>query len=257
MTSVRDIYSFIDSFAPFSSQMEFDNSGLQTGDFTQAVHSAMVCLDATPSVIEQAARAKCDLVIAHHPVLFHARRQLLSHDPAWLLARHNIACVASHTPLDICPGGVNDLLAQRLFPGKITRLNELIRLCTLSKPMSAAALAGHVSRRLNAPVRCCDAGRPIETVAICGGLGCKFIGEVIGQADAQGPDAQGVPDAFLTGDADHHAFLEAAQQGLTLLAAGHFETEIHIVPALAEKLRAAFPNLEWHIADEYGVIHYA
>ncbi|MCL2494818.1 MAG: Nif3-like dinuclear metal center hexameric protein [Oscillospiraceae bacterium] len=250
MTSVRDIYSFIDSFAPFASQMDFDNSGLQTGDFAMPVERAMVCLDATPAVIEQAARAKCGLLITHHPVLFHARRQLLSDDPAWLLARRGMACIASHTPLDIW--SVNDLLAQRLFPGRVTRLNELIRVCTLSQPMDAATLAAHAARRLNAQVRYCDAGRPIAAVAVCGGLGCKLIGEVIGRAGEEG-----VPDAFLTGDAGHHDFLDAARHGLTLLAAGHFETEIHIVPALAEKLRAAFPAVEWLIPNEYGVINYA
>ena len=246
MTSVRDIYDFLDAFAPFASQMDFDNSGLQAGDFAMPVERAMVCLDATPQVIGQAVQARCDLVVAHHPVLFHARRQLLSDDPAWLLARRGMACIASHTPLDACPGGVNDLLAARLGLGDVTRLNDLIRLCTLSKPLTAKALADHVSQRLHGRVRYCDAGKPITTIAVCGGEGCHFLSEIEGHAGA-----------FITGDAGHHDFLDAARHGLTLLAAGHFETEIHIVPALAEKLRAAFPCVEWHVANEYGAINYA
>jgi len=246
MTSVRDIYDFLDAFAPFASQMDFDNSGLQAGDFSLIVNDAMVCLDVTPAVVAQAARARCGLVIAHHPVLFHARRQLLSGDPAWLLARHGLACIASHTPLDACPGGVNDLLAQRLSLGEVTRLNELIRLVTLPEPLTAKALTDHISQKLNTPVRYCDAGNPISTIALCGGEGCHFLDEIYDHADA-----------FLTGDAGHHDFLDAAQHGLTLLAAGHFETEIHVIPALAEKLRAAFPSVEWHVANEYGAIQYA
>jgi len=246
MTSVRDIYDFLDALAPFESQMEFDNSGLQCGDFALAVKGAMLCLDATPGVIEQAAQARCGLIVAHHPVLFHARRQLLSNDPAWLLARHGLACIASHTPLDCCKGGVNDLLAERLGFGNPARLNGLIRLIALPEPLAAKALAGYVSQKLSAPVRFIDAGRPISAVALCGGLGSHFLDDVHGHADA-----------FLTGDADHHNFLGAAQNGLTLLAAGHFETEIQIVPALAEKLRAAFPAVRWHVAEESGVIHHA
>ena len=246
MTSVRDIYDFLDALAPFTSQMEFDNSGLQCGDFQSAVQQGLVCLDVTPAVIEQAVQANCDLVIAHHPVLFHARKQLLSRDPAWLLARHGLACIASHTPLDCCEGGVNDLLAERLSLGQTTRLNDLLRLITLPEPLTAKALAAHVSQKLSAPVRYIDAGSPISSVAICGGEGCHFLGDIYGHAQA-----------FLTGDADHHNFLDAAQNGLTLLAAGHFETEIQVIPALAEKLRAAFPFVQWHIANENGAIQYA
>jgi len=245
MTSVRDIYDFLDSFAPFASQAD-DNSGLQCGDFGMPVERAMVCLDVTPQVIDQSARASCELVIAHHQVMFHARKQLLSDDPAWLLARRGMACIASHAPLDCCAGGVNDLLAERLGFDKVTRMNDFIRLVTLSKPLTAKALADHVSQKLGTRVRYCDAGKPISAVALCGGGGCHFLGELYGYADA-----------FLTGDAGHHDFLDAARHGLTLLAAGHFETEIHIVPALTDKLRAAFPSVEWHIADEYGAIKYA
>jgi len=246
MTSVRDIYDFLDSFAPFASQMPFDNSGLQCGEFAWPVASAMVCLDVTPQVIGQAARAGCNMIVSHHPVLFHARKQLLGSDPAWLLARHGMACIASHTPLDCCQGGVNDLLAQALGLGEITRLGDLIRICALRNPLSAKALADLAAQRLNARVRFRDAGKPIARVAICGGLGCHFLGEAYGNADA-----------FLTGDADHHDFLDAAQNGLTLVAAGHYETEIPIVPALAERLRAAFPAARWHIPAEEGAIQYA
>jgi dinuclear metal center YbgI/SA1388 family protein len=246
MTSVRDIYDFLDHFAPFASQMEFDNSGLQCGGFACAVERAMVCLDVTPRVVAQAALARCELLVAHHPVLFRARKQLLGSDPAWLLARHGISCIASHTPLDCCAGGVNDLLAQLLDLGEPALLTPLIRLCTLPEPLAAKALADLVSRKLNTPVRYCGAEKPIATVAICAGEGCHFLEEAYGRAGA-----------FLTGDAGHHDFLDAAQHGLALLAAGHYETEIPVVPALAERLRAAFPAVAWHIADEHGVIRHA
>jgi len=232
--------------------MEFDNSGLQCGDFDTFVRQGLVCLDVTPEVIAQAARLQCELIVAHHPVLFRARKQLLSHDPAWLLARHGIACIASHTPLDCCAGGVNDLLAEALDLSEPAPLTPLIRLCSISEPLSAKVFAELVSQKLGAPVRYRDAGAPIRKIAICGGEGCHFLEEAYGRADAEG-----VPDAFLTGDAGHHDFLDAAQHGLTLLAAGHYETEILIVPALAEKLRAAFPSVIWHIANEYGGLQYA
>jgi dinuclear metal center YbgI/SA1388 family protein len=245
MTSIRDIFNFLDKIAPFDSQAD-DNSGLQIGDFASAVERAMVCLDATPQVIAQAAGLRCNLVVAHHQVIFHARKQLLSSDPAWLLARHGIACIASHAPLDCCPGGVNDLLVRRLGLGEAERWNDFIRLINLPESITTKALADLVAQKLGAHVRYCDAGKPITRAAICGGGGCHFLDELYGHADA-----------YVTGDAGHHNFVEAAQHGLSLLAAGHFETEIQIVPALTERLRAAFPDVKWHAAEEHGVLCHA
>ena len=244
MIFVRDIYDWLDRLTPFDTQLEIDNSGLQTGDLSQRVTRAMVCLDVTPETVSQAAAAGCELLVAHHPVLFNARKMILCGDPAWQLARHNISCIASHTPLDICTGGVNDVLARLLNLGETTQLDKLIRLITLPKPLTAKELAQAVASRLQAQVRYNDAGKVIKTVAVCGGAGCHFMEDVYGQADA-----------FLTGDAGHHDFLDAAQHGLALVAAGHFETEHPMIPVLTDMLRADFPTVAWHIAQEAGICH--
>ena len=241
MISVRDIYNFLDRLAPFGTQMEGDNSGLQVGDFSQEVRRGMLCLDITPQVISQAVQANCDVIIAHHPVLFHARKQFLSHDPAWMLARHGIAAIASHTPLDRCPGGVSDTLALRLgFSPQPS--DALFRLCKLPKALTASALAAQVKQRLEVPVRYCDGGQKISVVAICGGSGGGFLEESYGHAQA-----------YVTGEVKHSDFLEAQRHGISLVAAGHFETEVLIVPVLAAWLREAFPAIAWHSAKENGV----
>lgn len=245
MIFVGDVYDFLDSRASFSSQMEFDNSGLQTGSLSQELRRGMVCLDVTKEVIAQAEQAGCELIVAHHPVLFRPRRQLRSDDPAWLLARHNISCIASHTPLDACEGGVNDVLAAQLGLGETERLGPFARLCKLEKPLTAKDLAALAAEKLGAMTRCCDAGRLIRRLAVSSGSGCHILGEI-----------DGLADALLTGDADHHAFLEAAQQGLSLVAAGHFETEILMIPVLIQWLREAFPAIAWLAAKEWNVIHY-
>ncbi|MDR0530484.1 MAG: Nif3-like dinuclear metal center hexameric protein [Oscillospiraceae bacterium] len=245
MTTVGDIYRFLDGWAPFATQMGFDNAGLQVGSMGDAVGSALVCLDVMPQTIAQAAHAGCQLVVSHHPVLFRARKQLPAHDPAWLLARHGIAALACHTNLDIAPGGVNDVLAARLELPVVEALPCGVRLCAIA-PTAAQELARRVGVSLRAHVRYCDAGKPIATVAVCGGSGWDLMEEIYGRADA-----------YLTGDADHHNFLEAAQRGLSLLAAGHYETEIPMIPVLAQRLRAAFPEISWQEASELGGILHA
>jgi len=241
MTTVHNIYDFLDRRAPFSTQMEGDNSGLQVGDIAQQVTHGMVCLDCTADVIAQAAQLSCTLIIAHHPVMFHPRRQLQSHDPAWLLARHGISCIATHTPLDRCPGGVSDTFAHALgFTPQPS--NELHRLCELSAQLSASELVALVRKQLGVPVQSIDGKQPIKTVAVAGGA--AFSPELLTRAQA-----------IITGEAKHSDFLLAKQHGISLITAGHFATEVLIVPVLAIWLREQFPQIQWYIAQEEGPIY--
>lgn len=71
MCTVGDIYNYIDKFAPFESCAEWDNVGLLVGDKSKAVKRAAVALDITPHNVMKAAEAGCNLIISHHPVIFH------------------------------------------------------------------------------------------------------------------------------------------------------------------------------------------
>jgi len=241
MTTVRNIYDYLDQRAPFSTQVEGDNSGLQVGNFAQQVTRGMLCLDCTPEVIAQAAQLGCELILAHHPVMFHPRRELVSHDPAWLLARQGISCIAAHTPLDACAGGVSDTLARALGLEPKSS-SELHRLCDLPAEMTATELAQLVKSQLGVPVQYCDGGQPIDTVAIAGGSG--FWPPLLKQAQA-----------IITGEAKHSDFLLAKQHGVSLVTAGHFATEVLIVPVLAAWLRKDYPQIQWHITQERGPIY--
>ena len=119
MLTVRDVHGFLDGIAPFSSQMSFDNSGLMVGDLRDAVRHIGVCLDITPQTVELAAEEQIDLLVAHHPVLFKPRRQLLTSDPAYMLVRQGIAAICTHTCWDIAAGGVNDVLAKLFYLSRV------------------------------------------------------------------------------------------------------------------------------------------
>jgi len=232
MTTVRDIYDFLDCLAPFSTQAEWDNSGLILGSFTRAVRSAAVCLD-IPGELSEA-----DLVISHHPVIFQARKRFTNPmDPAVNLLRRDIAAIAFHTNYDACPGGVNDILAARLGLNDIEALPNGVRIGSI-EPASPQNYAKFASQALNAGVRYRAVANVIKKVAVCGGSGCSLLSEACGKADA-----------FVTGDAGHHDFLEAALNGVSLIAAGHYRTEIIAMPPLLERLRAAFPAVRWDYLD--------
>lgn len=70
MVIIKDVTGFLESIAPIAYQESYDNSGLITGDPDTPVSGIMVCLDSTEEVVEDAIRNKCNLIIAHHPIIF-------------------------------------------------------------------------------------------------------------------------------------------------------------------------------------------
>ena len=240
MVTVQDVYDFLDTLAPFSSQLSFDNSGLLVGDADAAVRHIGVCLDITPATIGQAADKAVDLMVSHHPVLFKPRKKLVASDPAYLLVRHGIHAVCTHTCFDSAAGGVNDVLCDLLSLSRVEAVTlpsipvPMVRVGFLPEKLCASDLAETAAETLSAHVRWCDGGKPIETLAVCGGAGGDLVADVA---------SLGI-DALLTGDADYHDFLDAEQLGLTLIAAGHFETENPAMPALCRALRERFPQTE-------------
>lgn len=115
---IKDITSALEAWAPRSLQEDYDNSGLQVGDPEAEVKSALVCLDCTEAVVEEAARSGCGLIISHHPVIFRGLKSLSGkgYVERTLLAaiKHGIALYAIHTNLDNVISGVNAEVAQRL-----------------------------------------------------------------------------------------------------------------------------------------------
>lgn len=231
MAKVKDFYGYLNSIAPFETQEDWDNSGMLVGDMNAEVKKVAVVLDITHEEIKKAKAIGADLIISHHPVIFNPIKSVTRGSVPYELVASSINALCCHTPLDIADGGTNDSLAE-LLGIEVTRTeNPILRLGTV-EPTTAENLAGKIAKTLNTKVRYADAGRKIEKIAICTGAGCSLI------------EAAGEIDAFITGDASHHNFLDCIQAGITLIAAGHYETEIVVVPVLVKKLQTQFPDIE-------------
>ena len=115
---IKELTAALEAWAPRSLQEDYDNCGLQVGDPESVVSGALVCLDCTEQVVEEAARLGCGLIITHHPVIFRGLKSLSGggHVERTLLAavRHGIALYAFHTSLDNVLDGVNGEIASRL-----------------------------------------------------------------------------------------------------------------------------------------------
>lgn len=236
---VSDVFSFLDELAPFSYAMDFDNSGLLIGDPSQPVQKILVALDCTPSVIRAAEESGAQLIVTHHPVIFDPIKSVTAGSIPYRLASAGISVICAHTNLDLARDGVNDHLAHRLGLGCLEGLTPIActgrdktpvteylgRISFLPSPMEPWDFARFVKERLGASVRFTPGCRPVRRVAVCGGAGADCLSDAI-QAGA---------DALVTSEVKHHIFLLAAQQGITLVDAGHFHTEDVVVEPLAQR----------------------
>ena len=114
MTTVKNIYDYINSIAPYDTQEEWDNSGHLVGDFRKEVKKAVLALDATKAVCAFSADIGADLVITHHPVIFGGIKSVKSDTAVYSLASSGIAHLCAHTNFDLANGGINDNLAEIL-----------------------------------------------------------------------------------------------------------------------------------------------
>lgn len=114
----QTIIQLMERIAPKSLAMEGDPIGLQLGTADKSVSRVLVALDVTDEVVEEAIRAKAEMIIAHHAILYRPARHLRTDLPAGKLfqklLKHDIAVYVAHTNLDVAEGGVNDVLAEAL-----------------------------------------------------------------------------------------------------------------------------------------------
>ena len=242
MTTVREIESFLYSWAPRELAESWDNVGLLVGDPEAAVERVLVALDITPQVAEEALERGCQLIVAHHPVMncaWHPVQTVRADDrqgrTLTALLRGGVAAICMHTNLDAAKGGVNDILAEKLGLTQPEMLTEekIGRIGTLKCEIPLVEFTHSVIELLRCNgLRYVDAGRPVHRVAVGGGAcGCY-----IPQAIAAGCDT------FVTSDLKYNDFLDT--EGLNLIDAGHFPTENVVCPALRDRLAEAFPAVD-------------
>ncbi len=239
--TVKELYDMIDRIAPFSTQMEGDNSGFLVGSAAQEVTGILFALDVTEPVIEEAAALGAQLIVTHHPLMFDPLRTLTDDDyEARLirrLAREDISLIAAHTCLDRAPGGVNDTLAELCGLTEVTG-KGFFRCGLLPAPLSAWEYAEQLKAALRTEVRLMGPGDAvIRKVGLCSGSG-----------GSEWPAAAETGcDAFVSGEIKHHFGLAMAGSGIVGLECGHFATEEPGIRALASALQKALNTIECNV----------
>lgn len=236
MNRVVDIFNSIDREAPFSSAMSFDNVGLQLGDKEQPVHRVLLALDVTEAVLTEALELGADLIIVHHPVIYHPLRSVTADSITYRLIESRIPVIAAHTNLDLSETiGVNRALADCLGIEALQKTESGYFTGRLPEAMGARAFGQRMKEWLGAAaVSVSQPEKAIQTVALCSGAGGEFIYEL----------AQGT-DALITGEARHDEWIEARRRGISLLAAGHYDTEKPFGPLLKQYLEGMHKGVEF------------
>lgn len=245
MPTVSEIYNFIDTLAPFRIQDSFDNSGLCVGciDDPAEIKKVLLSLDATVDVVEEAKRLDCQLILTHHPVIFNAVKHLDLTFPYARALAAGIFCIGVHTCLDSAEYSVSDMMVDALGFKNLHIIPEINRVDPLTgRPVGYGAMAECLAMSPNAlsalarktfgsaALRYVDGGRIITKVS-CGSGACSSI---LSRAYSLGAQA------VITADVKLDVFLEASRLGMTLIDAGHYETEAIALPYLAKKLSEKF-----------------
>lgn len=242
-----DVMKILETLSPKNFAENWDNVGLLVGRKEKTVHKVMLALDATDDVVEQAVLQQVDMLITHHPLLFSGIKKITEDDfigrRLIKLIKNDICYYAMHTNFDVM--GMADAAAdamklQDCEALEVTYEDEIAkegigRIGKLSHEMSVEECAAFCKEVFEIDsIRVY--GEPdamLETAAIVPGSGKDYIETALNKG----------ADVYITGDIGHHHGLDAMEQGLVIMDAGHYGIEKIFVPYLAEFFASQMPEL--------------
>jgi len=227
---IRQVTSFLESIAPLKYQESYDNCGLIIGDSNSEVKGALITLDCTEDIIDEAIDTGCNLVIAHHPIVFSGLKKFNGSNyiqrTVIKAIKNNIAIYAIHTNLDNVHNGVSAKIAEKLGLEncKILLLKE-----GLNTDLVGSGIIGELNvsvdvllflknLKLNMQTDCVRhttlVSQQIKRVAVCGGSGSFLLKNAIAAK----------ADVFISADFKYHEFFDAENK-IVIADIGHYESE--------------------------------
>lgn len=244
----KEIIRVIEAAYPREAALDFDNVGLLAGRSEKEVNRVYIALDATDAVIDRAVRAGADMLITHHPLIFSPLKKVTDENfisrRIVKLIQNDISYYAMHTNYDVL--GMAELSEKILGIRDtevldITRENGGIpegigRIGSLEQPVTLEECCVYIKHKLNLGSLKVfgDMDAKVSRLAISPGSGKSAIGAAI---------AKGA-DVLVTGDIGHHEGLDAVEQGLLVIDAGHYGTEYIFIDDMKRFLEDKLPVLQ-------------
>lgn len=249
---IKDVVQTLESFAPLPLQESYDNAGLQIG-ITEAedLTGVLLCLDVTEDVIYEAVQKGCNLIVSHHPLLFHGLKCIADETMVQRCVRialkEGIAIYSAHTNLDNVEGGVNWEIAQRLgimdckplLTGQPLRNGKVSGsglIGTLPMPTKARPFLRKVKKLFDVESLSANRFRPdmkVQRIALCGGAGDFLLEKAMRQG----------ADVFLTGEMHYHQYF-GLEDRIAIGVLGHYESEQYTIPLMHKILKSVHPGLK-------------
>ena len=239
----KNIITHLEKDFPASLAYDWDNVGLQVGDINQDIQSVLITLDVTLEVINEAIMMDANMIVAHHPMIFHPLKQILttklSGKMIEMLIKHDIVLYIMHTNYDISNKGMNKMLAEKLdltnqkvieFTTEEEGLGRIgdVKETTLQEIISRVKTAFDVNH-----VRAIgELHQKVKKIAIVGGSGSSIIEQAVALK----------ADLLITGDIGYHNALDMKSAGLLGIDPGH-HIEVAFVDALHNILTEEFDEL--------------
>jgi len=250
---IQDVLSALEQFAPLPLQESWDNAGLQVGLTEAEVSGALLCLDVTEAVVDEALEKGCNLIVSHHPLLFRGLKTISDLTDVQRTVRkavkNDVAVVSMHTNMDNAQGGVNFKMAEKLgltdvqfmapkTVDGVTCGSGIIG--QLAEPLAAEAFVAKVKQAFG--VACAMTNqlleRPVSRVALCGGAGDFLLDEAV-KAGA---------DAFITGEMHYHQYFGYEQQ-IQICVIGHYQSEQYTTEVFRDIINERCPGIRTEIAE--------
>lgn len=243
---LKEIIDFLESHAPLHYQEAYDNSGLIIGDMESEISGALICLDVTDAVLQEAVDAGYNLIISHHPMIFGGIKSLISANYTQRLVRSAILMQMNiysiHTNLDnLVNEGVNARIGQQLLLIHARPLRVGIH--SKEEPAKGIGLIGELPRAMQSAEFLSFLKDRMQTDCVRYTLPVR---EPIQQPRAEDPEvflfltriAAGA-DVFISGDFKYHDFFDAQ---IMIADIGHYESEQFTIDLLYDLISVKFSN---------------
>ena len=248
---IREITDAIEQYAPLRLQEEWDNAGIQVGDPDADITGILLCTDATEAVVAEAIDRGYNLVIAHHPLIFHGLKKIMGRTPVEravaMAIKHDITIYSAHTNMDSAWHGVSFRMADKIGMTNVQLLddNQVPPYGEEGYTTAGCGVIGDIAptpalevlKRVKAAfdvgaVRYCgDVSREVTRVALCGGAG----GFLLDKAVEQGAQL------YVSADMRYHDFLDNNPR-ILIADIGHYESEHYTKEIFLEIIQKKNPT---------------
>ena len=258
---IKEVIFALERFAPLPLQESYDNAGLQVGLTEVEASGALLCLDVTEEVIDDAIMRGYNLIVSHHPLLFRGLKTVSDRSYVERCVRkaiqNDVTIYAAHTNLDNAEDGVNFKIAELLELEQVKLLQpHPVRVKDGGHEFTVMAGSGVVGllprpedslkflQRMKSVfhVECLMHNellqRPVHKVVVCGGAGSFLLDEALEQK----------ADAFLTGEMGYHQYFGHGQE-LQIAVMGHYQSEQYTKEIFYTIISEICPDLPVSMTD--------